>query len=255
LICEKEMTMAQELRKFAESDAPAGEVGPLDPVSLAAIKAMMEDEKQAASILPKPKPKPKAKVALQEQPQKPPQEPPQAAPRAADAFPDLQQAAPGPQVNPRKAHRQAVKSRAAQAVRGRVDRVKARVLGYRPTPKHILMASAALLILFRPWLVVGGIALLLVALIATVLILGYDGFWLRVQTIVGWYASRRPEGAADLNRKFDRFAMSWDGFLDRFPEGTVDGLYLPDLADVTERDKRHEAVLDRRLQDLQENEV
>lgn len=136
-----------------------------------------------------------------------------------------------------------------------MDALKAQITGYRPTPRHILLASAALLIVFRPWLVVGLVLLALMLLALTFLVLGYDGFWLRAMGAARWYANRNPDRAGELNRKFDTFALKWDAFLDRFPEGTVDGLYLPDLGDIAQRDARHEEALDRRMQNLRETEV
>lgn len=44
--------------------------------------------------------------------------------------------------------------------------------------------------------------------------------------------------------------MKWDAVLDRFPEGTVDGLYLPDFGEMAEAEARHDAALDRRFDRL-----
>jgi len=218
----------------------------LDPQSLAAIKALLVDEvpddpaviAAAAQAAYRTAPEPER--------------------RAAQAFPDLAESAPA--KHRKKSMLQRSKSKVAvrqakTAEPGRIDAIKTQVKGYRPTPRHILLASAALLIVFRPWFVVGLLVLALLALGLVFLVLGYDGFWLRAMGAARWYANRHPDRAEELNRKFDTFAMKWDAFLDRFPEGTVDGLYLPDLGDMAKRDARHEEALDRRMQDLRENEV
>ena len=70
--------------------------------------------------------------------------------------------------------------------------------------------------------------------------------------IARWYARRHPSRSVELHRKLDNFAMKFDAFLDRFPEGTVDGLYLPDLGDLAEADQRHDEALDRRFETLRE---
>jgi len=44
--------------------------------------------------------------------------------------------------------------------------------------------------------------------------------------------------------------VAWDGILDRFPEGTVDGLYLPDFGELAAADDRHTEAMDRRLSGL-----
>jgi len=123
--------------------------------------------------------------------------------------------------------------------------------GYRPTRGHIALAAFVLLLLFRPWLVFGLTVLSIIILIGAFLSVGYDGFWQGVIKVTSWYAKRRPSRAAHLHARLDRFAMRWDAFLDRFPEGTVDGLYLPDLNEMATAEKRHEEALDRRLSGLQ----
>lgn len=70
-----------------------------------------------------------------------------------------------------------------------------------------------------------------------------------------WYARRRPNRAAELHRKLDAFAMKWDAVLDRFPEGSVDGLYLPDFGELATADARHDEALDRRFANLRKGEA
>jgi hypothetical protein len=141
------------------------------------------------------------------------------------------------------------------AAPGRFDVIKARVLGYRPTPRHILLASAALLVLFRPWLVFWSLVFSLFALIGVFLFLGYDGFWQRAMQLARWYASRRPDRAAQMHRRLDAFAMKWDMILDHFPDGTVDGLYMPDFGEMATAESRHDAVLERRFANLRKGEA
>lgn len=222
----------------------------LDPQSLAAIKALLVEEAPEDAAV--------NAVAAEAAYREAPQPEPEPERRAAQAFPDLAEAAPAQPPRKSRFKRSKPAPRAAKrqsAGSGWIGAVKARITGYRPTPRHILLASAALLIVFRPWLVVGLLVLGLLLLGLVFLVLGYDGFWLRAMGAARWYASRHPDRAEELNRKFDTFAMKWDAFLDRFPEGTVDGLYLPDLGDMAQRDARHAEALDRRMQDLRENEV
>ena len=46
--------------------------------------------------------------------------------------------------------------------------------------------------------------------------------------------------------------MWWDGVLDRFPEGSVDALYFPDLQAIAQRDAAHEVAMDNRLRRMRE---
>jgi|GEM_PF-1755235 len=133
--------------------------------------------------------------------------------------------------------------------------VASRLSGYRPKPKHIGLIAFALLVVMRPWLVLGLFILCLIVMIGVFLILGYDGFWARVMSAARWYAKRRPERAMALHRKLDGMAMKWDAVLDRFPEGTVDGLYLPDFGGLAVAAKRQEEALDRRYSNIAEREA
>ncbi len=139
----------------------------------------------------------------------------------------------------------------AKANAGLVDRLQ----GYRPTIAHGALGVFALLVLFRPWLIIGIAFLFGLILVGVLLILGYDGFWQGVMRLSRWYASRRPSRAAVMHERLDRFAVRWDSFLDRFPEGSVDGLYLPDFGGLAAADRRHEDAMERRLNGMQEGGV
>ena len=66
--------------------------------------------------------------------------------------------------------------------------------------------------------------------------------------------SNRVEATtARLCSPLDDFAMCWDAILDRFPEGTVDALYMPDFGELAAADVRHDAVMERRLESLRES--
>jgi len=72
------------------------------------------------------------------------------------------------------------------------------IKGYRPKPAHIVLALFGLLVLFRPWLVLGLTLLFAFILVGVFLIVGYDGFWKGVMKAGRRYATRRPEQAAKL---------------------------------------------------------
>ena len=233
-----------------EDAAPEADA-PLDAQSMAAIRALLAEE-EVAPVAP---PAPYAAVAAQDAPaadQAAPAEAHTAAPDAKrDRLPPIA-AAPAPSKKVQKA---------AKAPRGPgllsklTAPAMARIKDYRPTPKHIILAALALLVLFRPWLVVGIVMLSLLVFVGVFLILGYDGFWQRGMAIARWYAGRNPDRAAQMHARLDNFAMKWDAVLDKFPDGTVDGLYLPDFQEIAAAEQRHEAALDRRLKDMRETEA
>ena len=126
---------------------------------------------------------------------------------------------------------------------------------WRPSPGMIGLAVLALLVVLRPLLVLGLILLMVFITLGVFLALGYDGFWQRAMALGRWYAKRRPERAARIHARLDAFAMRWDAVLDRFPEGTVDGLYLPDFGEKAAADLRHDEALDRRFDSLRNSEA
>jgi len=122
-----------------------------------------------------------------------------------------------------------------------------RVRNYRPAKAHLVLAAVLALVVLRPWLVLGLVILSTIITIGLLLMVGFDGFWEGVMRASRWYAKRRPSRAAAVHAKLDRFAMRWDAVLDRFPEGTVDSLYLPDISELASAEARHDAAMERRL--------
>ncbi|MBB3993114.1 hypothetical protein GGR95_000742 [Sulfitobacter undariae] len=130
------------------------------------------------------------------------------------------------------------------------DGLISRLKGYRPKPAHIALACLVLFTVFRPWLMAAILFLMVFTVVGVFLVLGYDGFWQAALKIGRWYANRRPERAVELHARLDRFALKWDAFLDRFPDGTVDSLYLPDFGEIATADDRHSEAVERRLAGL-----
>lgn len=222
------MTTSQNTKAIQSSDAPDD----LDADSMAAIRNMMSAEPVAS---PKPAPE-------------------RTSGRAA--LVDIAPVQPEGIDKPIKAKRfRRAKSKGGSAAPSANNDLKSRILGFRPTKKQIVLGALVLFALLRPWLAIGLIVLSVVATIALFLALGHDRFWKRVIDLARAYARRNPARAADLHLKLDRFASGWDAFLDRFPEGTVDGLYLPDFGELAQADARHEATLERRFKDLREGEA
>ena len=130
-----------------------------------------------------------------------------------------------------------------------------RIRAKRPPARAVILSLLALAVVLRPWLVFGVVFVTVFVVLGVFLALSYDGFWQRAMALGRWYAARRPERAAALHARLDAFAMKWDAVLDRFPEGTVDGLYLPDFGEMAEAEARHDAALDRRFDRLRDPEA
>lgn len=215
---------------------PTSDINGLDQTSLAAIRNLLATEPEVA-----PQPVAERQVA-----------------KAKAAFAPLPDPADAPaprrvSTSPQSPHRETkAKAKSDGAQDGLVQRLKAKVLGYRPTALHIVLGCFAMMVIFRPWLVLGIMFLTGFVITGIFMILGYDGFWRRAMGLARWYARKRPERSFEMHRKLDSFAMKWDAVLDRFPEGSVDGLYLPDFGDLAAADARHDAALDRRFDSLRE---
>lgn len=133
-----------------------------------------------------------------------------------------------------------------------LSRAIAKVRAFRPSRRQIIWSSIALVVLIWPALVVLALVLSIFTVIGVFLACGSDRVWSGAVRLLKWYMARAPERGASLAVRLDRFALRWDNFLDRFPDGWVDGLYLPDLQSLLEADDRHDAVMATRLQRLQE---
>lgn len=216
--------------------APAADTDELDPTSMAAIRSLLVAEPDAFDSARTVRP------ARQQKPVAPP--PRREAPQAAKP---ANRSGAARKTMPAPAPEDAAQDTAAAGVKGRLT-------GYRPKARHILLVCVAALIVLRPWLILGLLVLSSIMMIGVFLILGYDGFWRRAMAVARWYARRRPSRAAVLHQKLDRFAMKWDSILDRFPEGSVDGLYLPDFGELAQADARHDAAMDRRLDKLRSSQ-
>ena len=192
----------------------------LDPAAMSAIRNVMADAEGA--------PEPRAGSGAAEPP---------VSPRRPGrvAFPDL----PEPEAVEVDIRKPSRRQRAAK----------------RPPARAVILCLLALAVVLRPWLVFGVLFITVFIVLGVFLALGYDGFWQRAMALGRWYAARQPERAAALHARLDAFAMKWDAVLDRFPEGTVDGLYLPDFGEMAEAEARHDAALDRRFDRLRDPEA
>ncbi|MBM1816650.1 hypothetical protein [Pseudosulfitobacter pseudonitzschiae] len=122
---------------------------------------------------------------------------------------------------------------------------------FRPSCRQILWATLALIVLLRPAWIVLMLVLGAFLILGVFVAFGADRVWSGAVDLLKWYIARAPERGARLVERMDRFACRWDKLLDRFPDGWVDGLYLPDLQSLLEADDRHDAVLATRLQRMQ----
>ncbi|WP_299723059.1 hypothetical protein [uncultured Tateyamaria sp.] len=159
--------------------------------------------------------------------------------RRADDLPVLQDPAP--------VAAKPVRKRRTNHVAGLVARVVRPVRDFRPTTRHLALASLALLVVLRPhWFVISGVLMAALA-IAGFLLIGSDRIWRGVMAYLTRVEGRDPERAAQFRARLDRFACRWDGFLDMFPDGMVDSLYMPDFQDIQNGDAAHMDAMSERL--------
>lgn len=113
-----------------------------------------------------------------------------------------------------------------------------------------LMAILAL-VFFRPHWVFLSVVLVLFLTLGAFVLLGADRVWGGAMRGLKYLGQRSPEKVQQWVKRLDKFALRWDAILDRFPEGAVDGLYLPDFQSLMEAEDQHDAVIDARLSRLQ----
>jgi len=125
---------------------------------------------------------------------------------------------------------------------GYVHSVKARILGYRPTRKHILWTCFALVVFFRPWLIPGLLFVSFWVALIAYLTLGHDrlfeflaGGWNRL-------VKTKPHWAEKLRGIASRSALKYNAFRSKLPEKWAARLALPDLS--------HAAQTQEKLDDL-----
>lgn len=123
----------------------------------------------------------------------------------------------------------------------------ARLRGFRPTTRHLAIVTVLLLVVARPHWFAIGVFLCLAIAIGSFMILGADRIWHRVLDRLNRIEATNPARATRLRTKLDAFAYRWDGFLDLFPDGMVDGLYMPDFQEMEQSEDRHLRAMSERL--------
>ncbi|MEO9572938.1 MAG: hypothetical protein ABJ263_05100 [Tateyamaria sp.] len=122
-----------------------------------------------------------------------------------------------------------------------------RVLSFRPSTRQLAMACLALLVVVRPhWFVIGG-SLLLGSVAGIFLVFGSDRIWRGVVSYLRRIDARDPVRGVLLRERMDWWACRWDAVLDHFPDGMVDGLYMPDLQAMETAEAAHTYAMAQRL--------
>jgi hypothetical protein len=130
-----------------------------------------------------------------------------------------------------------------------IDRMRG--ISYRPSRKLIGWGVVALLVVLFPHVFVIGAVVMAVIIGGSFAVFGSDAVWGLAMRGFSRFASLAPKRAARAALRLDAFALRWDGFLDRFPDGSVDGLYLPDFQAQSKADEHHTAVMSERLARMQ----
>ncbi len=92
------------------------------------------------------------------------------------------------------------------------------------------IAVLVLVAVTAPFFLMAVVGLWLLASVSAFLVFGAERVWIWVAKTASKLAFRFPRQGAGLFLWLDSVAYRWDLVLDRFPEGTVDGLYMPDFA-------------------------
>lgn len=95
---------------------------------------------------------------------------------------------------------------------------------------HLIIVAALWFIVMHTVLFIVLITLGGMVLCSALVIVGLNDGAKQMRGAYAFLRRRNPRLAASVYRGLDTFAYRWDVVLDRFPEGTVDALYLPDLS-------------------------
>lgn len=124
--------------------------------------------------------------------------------------------------------------------------------GWRPSRRTLITAAFLAVLVFRPLWIVAALLFLVFSTMGLFVLFGSDRVWGGFVLGLRRYIDRRPERGPRVAARLDRFAERWDRVLDRFPDGTVDALYFPDLQGLMEADARHDAAVADRLDRMRE---
>ncbi|MEL7258994.1 MAG: hypothetical protein AAFN80_14280 [Pseudomonadota bacterium] len=104
--------------------------------------------------------------------------------------------------------------------------------------KHVFLTFAALIVILRPWLVLGVTVTLLMVFAITYLSLGHERFteillarWLR-------FKKRNPQKAEQYFTKATQLVEQYNAKVARLPKALAERLTLPDLAELEKEDDR-----------------
>ncbi len=104
--------------------------------------------------------------------------------------------------------------------------------------KHVCLAVAALVIILRPWLVVGVLLTLLMVFAITYLSLGPERFGEIIKARWLLFKKRKPEKAEQYFKKATELTEQYNAKIAKLPEKFADALTLPDLAELEKEDDR-----------------
>ncbi len=162
--------------------------------------------------------------------------------RRANDFPEIAKDAP----EPAKKRASAV-SRLVPKALGLAPATIGQVTQFRPTTRHLAIVSTLLLVVVRPHWFVIAICLMLSVVIGTFLLLGSERIWTAVLARLTKIEEKDPARGAVWRARLDNFAYRWDGFLDLFPDGMVDELYMPDFQSMAMDEEQYANAMADRL--------
>lgn len=131
----------------------------------------------------------------------------------------------------------------------------AHVKAYRPERKRILITSLVLLLVLKPFFVIGWTAVFVMGVVLCFAVMGADAFWRKVIDLYQRFARRRPEHARVLKLRAYVVARKWDRLLRFLPAAMADQMRPPDLRDVIAADARHALAMQDRLQRLNKDDT
>ena len=122
-----------------------------------------------------------------------------------------------------------------------------RIKTYRPDRRAILLTSAVLLLILKPFMVIGWTLFAGFVVLLCYLFMGGERFWRAIIAIFQKFKRRRPAAARVLKLRSYVIARKWNGLMQWAPQGICDFFQVPDLREIIAADTRHEAAMSDRL--------
>ncbi len=129
----------------------------------------------------------------------------------------------------------------------------ARIKAYRPECKSVLLTSMVLLLILKPFMVLGWVVCFVAMIVFFHFVLGSDDFWRRIAKMFKAWERVQPKQARVLKLRTYAATKKWEKMASKLPSWIAHYLRPPDLRGLLAAERRHNTALNQRLSRLQQD--